>query len=171
MEKELLIKMIGDGMSQRRIADELSLSQSTVKYWLNKFDLKTTNKKYNRRTNSVNKFCTLCGKEILNNVHNRSKCSGCVTRIRRYRMKKRAVEYLGCYCKKCGWTGNIAAFEFHHIDGDKNFGIGNASNKSWEIIKLELDKCELLCSNCHRIEHAKYDDENFLIEVDNYQGN
>jgi len=171
MEKEILIRLINEGKSQREIAKELSLSQSGIRHWLRKYDLKSKNEKYNKRTGCVNKYCILCGNEMKNNISNRTKCNTCFTRIRRYRMKKRAVEYLGGYCKKCGWTGNVAAFEFHHINGDKEFAIGSASNKSWEVIKPELDKCELLCSNCHRIEHAKYEDEDFLIEVNNYQGN
>lgn len=43
-------------------------------------------------------------------------------------------------------------------------------NRSWEIIKIELDKCELLCSNCHRIEHSKQDDEKYLTVVNMYNG-
>lgn len=171
MEKEILIKLINDGKSQREIAKEVSLSQSGVRHWLRKYNLKSKNEKHNKRTGLVNKYCVLCGKKIIDNKHNRTKCSGCITRIRRYRTKKKAVEYLGGVCVECGWSGNIAAFEFHHINGNKEFTIGSASNKSWEVVRKELDKCELLCSICHRIEHSKYEDEKFLIEVNKYQGN
>ena len=45
---------------------------------------------------------------------------------------------------------SFAAMEFHHVNG-KDFSIGNIANRKWEVIKKELDKCELLCSNCHRL--------------------
>ena len=171
MEKEILVKLIDEGKSQREIAKELSLSQSGIRHWLRKYDLKSKNEKYNKRTGCVNKYCVLCGNEMKNNPNNRTKCNACFTRIRRYRTKKKAVEYLGGVCVNCGWSGNIAAFEFHHINDKKEFAIGSASNKSWKIVEKELDKCELLCSICHRIKHSKYNDKDFLEEVNKYQGN
>jgi len=44
------------------------------------------------------------------------------------------------------------------------------ANTKWEIVQKELDKCELLCSYCHRLEHSKYTNEKFLIEVEKYKG-
>lgn len=71
----------------------------------------------------------------------------------------------------CGWSGNIAAYEFHHKDpSKKSFEIGPCANKSWEVIKKELKKCKLLCSNCHQIEGANNTDKKFLEEVVNYNG-
>lgn len=154
--------------SQREIAKKLGISQSTIRYWLLKFNIKTNYHPHNK--NGSQKICSLCGNEIKNNYKNRSKCQSCTTRIRRYRTKMMAVEYLGGKCKKCGWTGNVAAFEFHHLDNNKDFNIGNASNKSWAYVVKELDKCELLCSNCHRIVHTKFDkDKIFMDAVMNYK--
>lgn len=123
-------------------------------------------------THSTNKYCELCGSEINQyGISNRKRCGSCNTWIRRYRTKERAVELLGGKCGRCGWKGNIAAFEFHHHNDDKEFAIGSASNKSWTVIKEEILKCELLCSNCHRIEHSKYnEDNNFMDAVRNYKG-
>ena len=76
---------------------------------------------------------------------------------------------MGGKCIRCGWSGNVAALEFHHNNDDKIFAIGSASNKSWKFIVTELQKCELLCSNCHRIEHTKFNkDVNFMNAVLNY---
>lgn len=116
------------------------------------------------------KICKLCKNKFQDN-RNRTKCSGCFTKIRRFRTKKRAIEILGGKCSKCGYkfnNYNIAAFEFHHLYS-KDFIIGNVANKSWELILKEIKKCILLCSNCHRIEHSNIY-ELFLKEVENYQG-
>jgi len=115
--------------------------------------------------------CKICKKEFKNyNNSNRTRCGGCNTKIRRYRTKLAAVKYLGGKCERCGWSGEIAGFEFHHKNKEeKDFNIGMVANKRWELIKKELKKCELLCSICHRIEHSNIYPE-FLDEVDNYRG-
>ena len=59
---------------------------------------------------------------------------------------------------KCGYNKCIRALEFHHKDPKvKLFGLSlnNLWSKSWEEILAESQKCELLCSNCHReLEYA-----------------
>ena len=117
--------------------------------------------------------CKICNKIIKQSQgKNRTKCSGCYTKLRRYRTKAAAVKLKGGKCNRCDWKGNIAAFQFHHIDpDDKDFSIGMCANKSWKLIKAEIKKCELLCANCHNIEHANNEDKIFLEEVKNYNGN
>ena len=79
-----------------------------------------------------------------------SKCHLIRTSKRRQQIKVRAVEYLGGKCSKCGYNSCMAALEFHHIDPEKkDFGICGYS-RSWEHLKEELDKCIILCSNCHK---------------------
>jgi predicted transcriptional regulator len=156
--------LVDSGFSHRKIAQEFNCSQSNIKYWLHKYELKTIKKE-------KVKFCELCGKLVNDNKRNRSRCQTCTTRIRRYRTKQKAVELLGAKCNECGWSGNLAAFEFHHINQDKEFTIANMSNKSWNVLKQEILKCELLCSNCHRIKHTKYNkDDKFMSAVNNYKG-
>ncbi len=86
------------------------------------------------------------------------KCKKCTTEAvkkRRYVLKQMAVEYKGGKCEKCGYNKYIGALEFHHENGEKEFGIGaKGYTRSWEKVKEEIDKCKLLCSNCHREEHA-----------------
>lgn len=77
----------------------------------------------------------------------------------------------GNKCKQCGWTGNIAAFAFHHPDpSKKEFGISSAITTNWEKYWKEAEKCDLLCSNCHMILHSDNSKEQFLKDVENYKG-
>lgn len=112
--------------------------------------------------------CRLCG---VNTGSRRQMCNTCISRVRRYRAKRAAVDYLGGKCNRCDWVGDIAAFEFHHPGDDKEFEIGTASNRAWSVIVDELNKCELLCSRCHRIEHHGIRDEKFLEIANDYGGN
>ena len=68
-----------------------------------------------------------------------------------------AVQYKGGKCELCGYDRCIEAFEFHHLDSSKkDFGISEKGyTRSWVRIKEELDKCQLLCANCHRETHTK----------------
>ncbi|MCD6257671.1 HNH endonuclease [Candidatus Aerophobetes bacterium] len=77
-------------------------------------------------------------------------------RKRRKKIREMAVEYKGGKCEICGYDRCIEALEFHHLDRkNKDFGISNKGyTRSWKKIKEELDKCMLLCANCHREVHA-----------------
>ncbi len=147
------------------IAKELRIHRTTVSKILKKNSINIK-----RKFKTTNTHCNVCKKEITNNKGNRSRCQPCNTNLRRYRVKKMAVDYLGGKCKKCDWSGDISGYDFHHIDRDKDFGLTgvNLANRKWNVVKKELDKCELLCALCHRLEHSNYTDDNFLKEAENY---
>ena len=78
-----------------------------------------------------------------------------VDRQRKY--KQSAVDYKGGCCTICGFNLYIGALEFHHIDpSKKDFEVSSFYKKPLvdEKVRAELDKCVLLCSNCHRMYHA-----------------
>ena len=100
------------------------------------------------------RLCRVCGRVVRKTVSD-TRCNTCDTKVRRICMKMLAVEYLGGKCNSCGWVGSLVAFDFHHRDGDKVFAIADAAHHSWDKIRVELDKCELLCANCHRLKHYK----------------
>lgn len=59
----------------------------------------------------------------------------------------------GC-CQICGYNRAITALDLHHLNPiDKEFDIGTILNKDWELINSEIQKCILVCSNCHREIH------------------
>jgi len=62
--------------------------------------------------------------------------------------REHARAYLG---GKCAWCGSTTDLEFDHIDSaTKSFEIGRNLNRRWEVLVHELDKCQLLCHDCHR---------------------
>ena len=76
---------------------------------------------------------------------------------RRKKIRQMAVDYKGGRCEKCGYTNCIEALEFHHPDpSGKDFCVSQKGyTRSWERVTQELDKCLILCANCHRELHAK----------------
>lgn len=84
------------------------------------------------------------------------RCGQCTTDgvdKHRKETKLRAIEYKGGCCNNCGYDKCVAALEFHHLDpSQKDFAI-SSGHLSWEKVKTELDKCIMLCSNCHREVH------------------
>lgn len=67
----------------------------------------------------------------------------------RKRTKLKAVVYKGGGCLICGYSRCVRALTFHHLDPEqKDFSLGGKC-LAWETIKAELDKCVLLCGNCH----------------------
>lgn len=71
---------------------------------------------------------------------------------RRRAIKSKAIEYKGGKCQLCSYDKYPGALELHHLDpSQKEFGIGKKGySRSWEKVKTELDKCILVCANCHR---------------------
>ena len=103
-------------------------------------------------------ICSTCGKQFLykHKGDRMTKCGTCCTTSARKNLKKRCVEYKGGSCEKCSYNRCISALEFHHIDPTKkDFGIGDGSSRKWDSLKIELDKCLMLCANCHREIHHK----------------
>lgn len=70
---------------------------------------------------------------------------------RRKKLKEMALEHSGGKCIICGYNKSKRALVFHHVDpSKKDFGLGlNGLTRSWKRVKAEIDKCALLCSNCH----------------------
>lgn len=70
---------------------------------------------------------------------------------RRRKLREMAIEYGGGQCQLCGYSKCKRALSFHHKDPkQKDFGLSaNGLTRSWEKTQKELDKCILVCANCH----------------------
>lgn len=119
------------------------------------------------------KNCKICGKEFktIKMGNSRIYCFECspsyqkdnniergsaITAIR-IALKKRLVEIKGGSCEICGYNKSIKALQFHHTNPEKkDFNIGDyTGSKNVNVAKAfeEVQKCQLLCANCHAEVH------------------
>ena len=60
-------------------------------------------------------------------------------------------------CEICGYNKHAVALDFDHINRETKFkSVSQMFTCSWERIQKEIDKCRVLCANCHRIETYKH---------------
>ena len=117
----------------------------------------------------VCKTCKIHGQtQYVLRADGRYRCKQCAADAvikRRKKLKIKSVEYRGGECEICGYNKCVEALHFHHLDPDKkDFGVSaKGFTRSWEKIQNELDKCLLVCSNCHSEIHAKQIDLNKTI--------
>lgn len=107
------------------------------------------------------KVCNTCGKNlpIESYYKGMAACKECHNDRVLYNqrnLKKECVDYLGGKCCVCGYDRCQGSLEFHHRDPEqKDFGLSHKRRHQFEELKKELDKCILVCANCHREIHAK----------------
>jgi DNA-binding CsgD family transcriptional regulator len=112
--------------SIRKVANEFKLSKYTVSKYI--------------KTNKKNDKLSL---EALRKNKSQSVVDW------RKRAKIKLVEYKGGCCEVCGYEKSIGALSFHHKDPEqKDFNI-SAKSYAFERLKKEVDKCILVCANCH----------------------
>lgn len=116
--------------------------------------------------------CEICKKQKEDNefLSRKSICKSCSKLIRnkksqenrkekKLELKIMALIYKGSKCVDCGIKFPDyppIIFDFHHeLPSEKNIGINSLMKvrSTLNELKEELDKCVLLCSNCHRIRH------------------
>lgn len=82
-------------------------------------------------------------------------CRKAYTHKRRKDTKLLIIEYLGGKCADCNLVDIPNVYDCHHLDASgKDFAPGERAGRSFESMREELDKCVLLCANCHRKRHA-----------------
>lgn len=170
MEKQTLVDYINLNYSTYQISTLIGKSQTTIRYWLKKYNIKTNHISIKNRVKSNTTPLTFCCSKCKiiksitdfyprkNRTNPYSYCRSCAVAIasaQTQRFKLKCLEYKGNSCSRCGYNKYIGALEFHHIDPtQKDFGIGRVNLRQFsDTIKRELDKCVVLCSNCHKEVH------------------
>lgn len=172
MKKELLEQMVNDNKSFNTIAKETGKSLSTIRYWCKKHNIKSKFKTFSEEPFNPPKeygdfrYCPRCKKDChfeefysrRGKPHSSVYCKKCTSdqSLERMRnLKEQMVNYKGGECNRCGYKKYIGALEFHHLDpNEKDFNISHLRYYSFgDKIKNELDKCILVCANCHREIH------------------
>lgn len=106
--------------------------------------------------NSVCIFCERKYKYSKKSGHTKKVCNACLVNNRRFTLKIKCLKYKGNKCFLCGYDKCKRALTFHHLDPtQKDFNISGSHSRCWIKIQKELDKCILLCMNCHMEEHEK----------------
>lgn len=161
--------LVENGATLAEMAKELDRSVSTIRHWMRKHDLKLTRRHRNLEVAQAtlaaggSRFVGVCRHhgetDFLVFTSGRHRCAKCnsrgVTRHRRTR-KERLVEIAGGECVRCGFKEHVCALQFHHLDAtEKKFQLSNGgAPMSLEKALAELEKCTLLCANCHAMVEA-----------------
>jgi hypothetical protein len=170
MEKILLEKLVEQNFTIEQISIKVGKSKTSVRHWLKKYGLKTLRSfDLEKLPPSGVKFCKKCSEEKgVEDFYRRrdgkdtsSYCKSCMINqaIDRQRaFKSKCIEYKGGSCQECGYNKCDSALEFHHLNPkEKDFTISHIKLTNFgDKVKKELDKCILVCANCHREIHSKF---------------
>lgn len=141
IQRTVIIELIGQKLPTAKIAARFGCSARTVAYWehMYGFGPAFASRGRGRRTRTPKEFAAEMVRESVGY---------------RRRLKTKAIAYKGGKCRLCGHNRYNGALEFHHLDKtSKGFGFSRKGLiRSWESIKTELDKCILVCANCHQVE-------------------
>jgi len=108
------------------------------------------------------KICSVCKQNLEFNKENyymrnrgdyQPQCKSCgnkKTVENQRNVKLKSIEYMGGKCQFCGYSKCVNSLDFHHKDPlQKSFNISAGKCYNFDKLKLELDKCILVCRNCH----------------------
>lgn len=149
-------------MSIAEIAKAVDRCKTTVRYWLARYGLRTRG---TRRLGEMAGAGGLDGGAILarckhhgttefviegRGYHRCKRCRSERVSERRRVVKATLVKEAGGRCELCGYDKYLGALEFHHVDPSlKRHHLSNGRTIALDAMRVEAQKCMLLCSNCH----------------------
>jgi transposase len=158
-----LHRLVLAGMSTSEIADEVGRSKSTVRYWLMRHGLKTGGgsariAKARARAagvKTIERWCPRHGEAEFcldgRGYYRCRQCRSAAVARRRRKVKAILVKEAGSVCCICGYQRSMRALHFHHVEPSQKRLEINAKGVALALasLRLEAQKCVLLCSNCH----------------------
>jgi transposase len=166
LEREQLEQLVEEGATIAEIADSVGRSKATVRHWLIRYGLKTRGGRGRRPPEAaraakqaglatVTMRCRHHGEtEFWLDARGYYRCKRCRSAAvarRRRKVKEILVEEAGGCCCICGYRRNMRALHFHHLEPSQKRHEINAKGVAiaLEKLRVEAQKCVLLCSNCH----------------------
>lgn len=161
--RERLEALVAEGRSIAEIAEAVKLSKATVRYWLRKYGLRTAGDRRSRHAarsraleiSEIERECSRHGTTVFimegRGYYRCKRCRAERVAARRRSLKATLVAEAGGRCILCGYSRCAAALEFHHLDPDeKRFALAAGGlSHSLARLRTEIERCVLLCSNCH----------------------
>lgn len=172
MNYEKLKKYVDQGLSTRKIANIENMSQTGIRYWLHKHNLKTRYGEHKTPWRKrKEKHCKFCGELIVNiNTYCNGTCKanydamlfGKKWQVKGQNVLPKSVKRHGLIqgtarrylflinnfsCARCNWT-----YDF----GDSSFPPLEVSHKDNDYKNNNLANLELLCPNCHAVQTRLY---------------
>jgi hypothetical protein len=164
MEKSAINSLITQGLSLRQISRLLNTSPTNARYWIRKHRLELQQRPFGKGYVPQDTLyrCGQCGETDPAKFygHKRKVCGPCHNA---YNIKQgldrrlRAVNELGGKCQVCGFDRYSCSLDLHHREAKaKSPNFRSMRGWSWGRILVELQKCVLLCKNCHAATHAGF---------------
>jgi len=120
------------------------------------------------KSRGLDTYCKPCRRNKNKNNYYANKESWNETTRRNKKLQRERINELKnlLSCLKCGENRNHL-LDFHHVDpNQKDFQISQGERYGWKRIKEEIDKCIVLCSNCHRDFH--YQEKQTGMNIEDY---
>lgn len=106
---------------------------------------------YRSRRRGSSEFCKECFREHRKKVRKSTKSreSQRKSREKRSELVRLAKD---SPCVDCGKTFPACTMDFDHVRGEKRFNLSTAHNSGRSLVQVrrEIEKCDLICANCHR---------------------
>jgi transposase len=152
LERPRLEALVEAGATIAEIAAEVGLGKATVRYWLGRYGLRTRAAVRAQEGGDARRAGQLT---ISRDCRRHGRADHVIEGRGYYRCKLCRQELLvaeaGGRCVLCGYDRCASALEFHHLDPvEKRLGISAGGlSLSLDVLRREVAKCVLLCSNCH----------------------
>jgi len=106
---------------------------------------------FNRKGSGYQSICRYCTNEISRAHYRRNKADYLKRSVeQRKNFRKQLNELKNVPCTDCGNRYPAYVMQFDHLS-DKEFNVSQGHAKSFASVLKEIEKCEIVCANCHAI--------------------